>query len=364
MASSNIVDFFIKFGFDIHVTVDGMTAADLAYHQKNFDGLLKLLEANSLFPSDFDETTVESSEELLSFIDLSRKMHESIESNDQDYVKEILTSNSNLRHFYDIKNNSAITCALVNTRFIIFEILTSFKIFFGPKEDFDGIMDSLSEKAKRKIKRIHERHSQSLMEKHLVILLANSSLGHDAINDQEKLACVSRAYKILNSLPLISIILKIVAATRNFKITFDFNRDDVRVLDPNAEPYTNGLFYESGKIFVAAKLLLDPEKGHIVLGVLAHEMTHFAMFIVYKNKARPYYSEDLLSTQAFEEIWGECERRKEKELVIDLVYEYPANMQHAELIVRIPDMIARYHQNEELISNLSVIYRSIALQLL
>lgn len=184
----------------------------------------------------------------------------------------------------------------------IYEILITKNLQFGPLEDVDEILDNLSILNLRKMRNIHEKNSRGLSERHIITLMSNSSVGHDNFDEDEKFKFVMRAYKFLNSIRLISLILKIVAASKNFKIIFDFSRENVRHMDPTASKGTNGLAYLTGRIYVAAKQFLDPQTEKIVYGVMAHEFCHYAMQLTYENRAKPYASNDVERKREFNEV--------------------------------------------------------------
>jgi hypothetical protein len=116
---------------------------------------------------------------------------------------------------------------------------------------------------------------------------------------------------------------------------------------PNAEPYTNGLFYPSGKIYIAAKDMLDPEKFLEVYSVMAHELCHFAIFLLYGNNAKPYKDNQPEIEANFDQITENCEELSQCQEIVDSVFEcYPEEMFHAELIVRVPQMIVIYFYDQ------------------
>ncbi|KAL7014381.1 hypothetical protein ACKWTF_015898 [Chironomus riparius] len=140
----------------------------------------------------------------------------------------------------------------------------------------------------------------------------------------------------------------IVAASKKFKIIFDFNRDAVNVLDPTKTPDTQAAFYFSGRVYIGAKDLLDSETENNALATMAHEFCHFAMNIVYKNQAKPYLSSDRMTEEKFEEITVICEKIGYKEKVIGSVFnDYPEEHHHSELIVRVVHLFALYCKDSD-----------------
>lgn len=141
--------------------------------------------------------------------------------------------------------------------------------------------------------------------------------------------------------------LKIVAASRNFRIIFDFNRESAMLNVPELD---RGNFYSSKIITIGAQELLNDGSRLIALGNLAHELCHCAMVLTYDSFARPYYVNSSQVIHNFERILKMCQNNSEKEEIIKIVFDYPKTMQHAELIARVPQLMVVYHDQPEKIT--------------
>lgn len=71
------------------------------------------------------------------------------------------------------------------------------------------------------------------------------------------------------------------------------------------------------------------------------------MQILYENDSKPYFAFDEDRKAEFSDISKSCEMNKSFETVIENVYQYNENEQHAELISRVPHLLALYSQNDE-----------------
>lgn len=107
----------------------------------------------------------------------------------------------------------------------IYEFLVARNLTFAPHEDTDAIWKSLNLTDKEDLNAIHVKYLKDLPEKHINILLANTSLSHDENDEEGKMKLVQNAFRILNKEPRIKIILQLVAASKKFHIVFDFYRD-------------------------------------------------------------------------------------------------------------------------------------------
>ena len=343
LGDENIVNFQLKKGFDVNTLVANRTAVDLAWENQHFNIVNLLLNANSLFPSKFN--VKEANDELKTFANLARQLHNSIRDKNVEEIEEIINQNPNLRHFYTTKNISAATKAAMCGHFEIYDLLMSYNVFIGPKEDVNAILKKLDDCHRENMRGINLKYIQNWTEKHLMILAANSFVGHDIPDVDEKLEHVTKAYEFLNKIhPFVSLILKVVAASRDFKIIFDFNRSSVQYLDPTADRHTRGIYHTTRHIYVAAQHLIDKDRKFEAYGTLIHELCHYAVHLVYHNQCCPYYNKDDEDTvERFTAITFMCQMRAHNEILIEMVFKnYPKNLQHAELIVRVPHMIVQY----------------------
>ena len=355
-SDAGVVDSLIQLGFDVNDLVNDNTAIDLAYDNHHYDIVLALLHANSLYPKNFNNSQV--TDELKNFIGISRELHNFIRQGKQEVVEVVINENPNLRHFYNTKNLSAASQAVICGQLEIYDILLSKSVYIGPKEDFNAILRKVSENACENMRGIHLGYIQSSSDKHLMILTVNSFVGHDIPDVDEKLKHITKAFNFLNQVdPLISLILKVVAASRDFKIIFDFHRQSIQHLDPTSSQFTRGVYHTSRHIYIAAQQMLNPDTVHEIYGTMAHELCHYALHLVYHNDCRPYYDDESDVITQFTRIALLCKLRHDKEPLIACVYNiYSNELQHAELIVRVPHMIAEYSNNPEKLQEIRQIF--------
>jgi len=337
------IEALLKYGIEpqINLPAEELTAQDLAWQGRHSYVLLQLLKANLPFPSQIDINGC--SVDLKRFIETCQEVHKLIEEQNKDRLAEMLRQHPNLRYFYDLSNKSALKAALDVKLIDMYEFLISKNLSFGPHEDTDEIWQQFERPDKIKLRNINFKYLKDIPEKHINVLMFNTSLSHDEPDEDGKRELILRAYRALNTDPRLKIILKIVAATKIFKIIFDFHRDSTYIIDPSTGPWTKGIFYFSGRIIVGAKQLLDPETEHDTFGVLIHELCHYAMLTVYQNQSDPFSANDQEAKEEFERISELCKENMEEEPVIQSVFDdYPEEHQPSELIVRPPHLIALY----------------------
>jgi len=109
-------------------------------------------------------------------------------------------------------------------------------------------------------------------------------------------------------------------------------------------------------IFIGAKLS-DHEREQEIKGVLAHELCHYVMFIVYSNSFFPYYKYAIESKNSFDEIvktidkWSAADstiQDDECNEIISSVFEsYQPEQFHYELIVRAVQILVLFDTDQK-----------------
>jgi len=366
---ANSVKLLLTYCFDVDTLIYEKSAIDLAWENHHYDVVLLLLEANSMYPKNFNNNNATDAIKMLgcdthiihNYIITCKVENE--EKNFLEKIGNILVKYPNLRHFYSTKHVSAPALALLKKKILIYEFLVTRNVYIGPKEDFNKILKELNGNFCENVRGIHLKIIKPLTSKYLMILIANSFIGHDNQNDDKKLRNVREAFEFLDKIhPLISLILKTVAESRDFKIIFDFHRIAIQYLDPTSKKHIKGIFYTTRHIYIAAKEMLDPGTKLITYGIIAHELCHYALLLVYRNNCKPYFSfendnekdikeeitKQKLQKMRFTTIALICLTKSDEEDLIKSAYEnYESNKHHAELAVRVSHMIVEYSNDED-----------------
>lgn len=352
---TDVVELSLKFGVKAESENPTITAQSLAWEGRHSDVLIILAKANLPYPEGIE--IEELSEEFKIFYKDTEDLHEAIINGNIEQVNNILQNNHhNLKFFLTLSNESAAKIAVNYKMLAIYEKLMAANIFYAPHEK-KGAFSDCSKTTRQKVNKIHDKYSREIPNKLITILMAHSSISNYVSDHEEKLGHVKRTYEFLSSFSCFNIILKIIATSKKLKVIFDFDSDTVDFADPMSNEYTDGKFYLSGKIYIAAKFLLDEAKKNIVYGVIMHEFCHFALILVYGNMAKPYYSRDKIRKKEFRKIFRECKKNRKDDTLVQIVYEqYPKEIQEAELIVRPAHLMAFHHNNPEKIENLQKSY--------
>jgi len=119
-----------------------------------------------------------------------------------------------------------------------------------------------------------------------------------------------------------------------------------------------GLSYStvSSNIFIGAKLS-DDKREQEIKGILAHELCHYVMFLVYENKFLPYYRHATEIQNIFDEIvrvidkWSSPESENPddecNEIISSVFTAYESKSFNLELIVRAVHMLAEFDNDAQ-----------------
>lgn len=356
--NAEIFKILLDMGMSNNILENNINAQMIAWNGKHFDVLMVLANENLTYPTDLDATKCTGA--FKKFCNDTEELHTSITANDVMKVEEILEKykNKNLKHFYNFINESALKVAIQNDALDVYEKLISLKFRFGPHESPAKYLEDLPDCSKRRIEKIHNKYSIILYEKHINLLTENSWSCHEETDAEKKAGYVQKAYQVLNSHILVRIILMVVAASKKYKIIYDFNRDAVNVLDPTTTSDTSGICYFSGRIYVGVKELLDNATRNSVLATMAHEFCHFAIGIVYRNRGKPYKNGDTKTEKEFEKITQICMENSYDEKIIGSVFvDYDSSNHHVELIVRVVHLMILYCDQPDKLSEVRNAYK-------
>ncbi|XP_070495126.1 uncharacterized protein [Chironomus tepperi] len=350
-----VVKNLLNFNITTNSPIDGINAQRLAYHHRHYSVLYHLLEQNLPYPYLFDVN--HSSIEIKNFLGKSTELHKMILDKNEAKIVEILSKNPNCCHFFNAKNESAATIAVKSKQLDIYKLLLSHNVWFGVNEDIDGIIGDLSENLQSELKEIHKKFSKELPEKHINVLLANSTVGPDETSAEPRLDLLKSAFLTLNDIPLVKTILVIVAASRNFQIIFDFKRGSKNLADPASDLPYKCILHSSNILYINIWQIIHETTRNEALGTIAHEFCHYALNMIYDNLSKPYVATDQATRDKFRIISQFCYTNCDKDEAIKQVYQYPRHMQHAELIARVFYLLAKYHDQPDKLEDIQNNFR-------
>lgn len=165
----------------------------------------------------------------------------------------------------------------------------------------------------------------------------------------EKLQMIEGYYRTLIDLNLDSVadLLKIVDHKLN--IVFDFDSSSIERSYLMGSRHNRGIFDQDRvKIYIGAKNSHEQSSQDYIIreweiiGILIHEICHYVNFKVFNNNCKPYHK-DNKNIKEYEEIVNEYKNWTDNHEIVGRVFsDYEETMWHAELIVRVIQMIVTY----------------------
>ena len=275
--------------------------------------------------------------------------------NDLEKVENFLKNNHDLLEKYKFDNLPAVV-ALQNKRLDIYKTLLSYGIKLQKLDDIKNMTEHLSFEEKCTVRDIHSIHAKVSVPDTLSFFSTRSKLSTFTSDDERRKfnAAVLDAYEDLYTIEEVKPILEAVANAESFNIQFDLEQRSIIFMDPTTNENTLGMvYYRSGDTFIGAEgLTQDDNKRYEATGVLAHELTHYALNLTYNNSCKPYTREDSEKCKRLDDILEICNeirlQGKKKEDIVDSVFRsYAPKYHHAEIIVRPPQLIVHYRTRSE-----------------
>jgi hypothetical protein len=151
---------------------------------------------------------------------------------------------------------------------------------------------------------------------------------------------IKSIYEDLMKIPEVKIIIETLEFSSFFlDIIFDFERKNVEDILITSRDKSIGLCkYKEGRIFIGAKT-----ERFELLGIIAHEFTHQAMYIVFENDCKPYNKEQEFIKTKMEEVIETLKDQEDIDPIIRRVFmDYEKLDWPSEIITRIPHILAKY----------------------
>lgn len=327
------VPLLLEYGADPSLTKTKMedgtarTASDLSWENQDYDVVFQLIMAGGPYPKNFDETKLSQGQknQIKRRLAMVQTFHGLIRNNKLDAVKNFVDKHPE-EYAYNKENKCALLIALESGNTEMYTLLQS-----------KGFLVGIKDKKSVNNQIIKHFKGPSLVDN----LVSKSRFWQD--NNEVHVEIARECFEALSKIPEMEDILALVESN-NVKITFDFNDETVCRMDPsNPNPADGRTYGRRGEIFVAAKMKNEDE----LLGTLAHELTHFAMYLIYNNNHQPY-RENSENEKTFKTVEDACYKLKAENETIRRAFEnYSANEFHAELIVRVPQLIVLHSNNSE-----------------
>lgn len=354
---SEFIPFLVVCGLNVNLLNESdQTASDIAFENQNYEVLLQLLDNDSPYPFEFegdgeipeiiDGNPRKELEIIKESIDI---FHNNIRGNNMEAVEKYVRDNPKTKCAYNFTNQCALSTAVESRNFEIYSYLRSQGFAQGIDANHKSFINKLDVYDREKLKKCNRKFFETNENSTIMELVSKSRLGFGS--DQRNFRKIQTFFEALYALPGVQPILKVVANAKNVDIVFDFNRGSIADMDPT-QLFDNNLvrgrtIYSVGNILIGAKR----EDENDILAVIAHELTHYAMFLMYNNDGNPYEVEDETRKDRFEVI-VECYDKETRSTndVIENAYCYAESDIPLELIVRPPQLMATYRNDPEILA--------------
>ncbi len=285
----NII-FLIKCGVEIDKRL-----IDVAFKLHNYDIMEFLLKEGSLFPDDFESFSDDRFSVIIKERNILQKM---IETESAHNVMHAYKTGKLTKKYVSKENHTAPFIAFFKGQYETYALLRAhgFLPFKDEMQNISVEIDHLNVSEQKKMKFFMQESMHSYHFSMIDFFLSRTKILQ---NDRNLFNYVSRCYAQLAEIPEVLVVMKVLEqADFHFRISFDFERDNVQEISPTDTPNAKGSCnFLVGQISIGGDVQ-QPE----LLGTLAHELTHQAMQIVYRNNCAPYNDKDSKNKETIENI--------------------------------------------------------------
>ncbi|XP_064463360.1 uncharacterized protein LOC135374307 [Ornithodoros turicata] len=269
--------------------------------------------------------------------DVRKEMHEAIAEEDEARVLKCLDAAPALKLWLDpVTKKSARYKAVEEAAFNIHGLLVSRECGLKNTEE-SSCYWYLSPLEQAEIRR--QRYYTTEYEDSYIDYLKSKSLSVTRCDDFG--VRLEKMFKQLSNDEVNRIIFKVAARASHLEIRFDYNSENVQGITGSCSRGVAALtFYTNQRVFIGGRAA-EAE----VWGTLIHELCHMALYLVYRNNGKPYYSDDTEREKQYNEILNNIKPREE-ELNLLIQQAFMDTNEEEELIVRIPHILVQHGCDE------------------
>ncbi|CAG9811767.1 unnamed protein product [Chironomus riparius] len=337
-----------------------------ALNSKNYEILCDLIEfADFPFPKGFETIKIDNTR-LCQILKDREEFSAAILEQNIEKMSKFIENNSTLKIVYSIYNESALCLALDTKNFKSFCYLKSlgflaiefdrYKQFIDDDKDLELISEQTMQQTKDNVE-----DSLADEQKAVKLLTLRSFIHNKRIDKQTEVDYrrkIKKWYKDIYDSKFGSELLDAASQCSHLKIIFDFECKTIENMDMQDIGALGSTYTGYKWIFIAAQTSDNLNQELQIKGIIAHELCHYVLRIVYENQEKPYricshevsivfeaivsnYKE-LLSNDIKDNVDDGCEG------IISTVYKKYASEDHvAELIVRVPQILAQFVRDPE-----------------
>ncbi|KAL7013572.1 hypothetical protein ACKWTF_015473 [Chironomus riparius] len=363
--NQSIVDFLIKDcgHFIRHLPIDHqIEVSNYLLAEKLLKTLCDLLDSTDFpFPNTLNHESV-TDERFRTIIDTRLELFENILLENLEEIEKFANNNPNIRFAYNLYNKSAVSFALDASKFKAFCRLISLR--FQGEIDKNLIKAEQFEIEKQKLSQLRKNVQDSMSNNEEVILLLLSRsfiFNRSSINNSENkyFEKIKEWYKDIQKAEFGEVLLKACSQCKDIKIIYDFECHSTENVAVTVGLNSSGVTYADQKfIFIGAKLSENSSserhrREQKIKGIIAHEICHYVMRLVYQFEDNPFYENDKQTREEYCQVIDYIEdlisinNDDECDGIISTVFKlYNKVDSSAELIVRPVQIQVQFGDNQ------------------
>lgn len=283
--------------------------------------------------------------------------HQSIENGNFPEIKTFVTKFPHFKICHDQNEICALEKSIDKEKFAIYSYLKSESFLPHNEQRLKEKIENLTIEQKRIIRDENLIHAKPNPDNFISILATKCDLQSHA--NHLSFTNIHEMLEVLGKTDDIQWIMRNAADT-DIKIDFDFQTKSVQSADPTRSENVLGIaYYEKSLLYVGRN---GSQRQRY--GTFAHELTHFMMFKIYENRCLPYCKNDKKREKKWKEVVEGTRKIYEgnQEATDDIIkwvfrcykdgYE-----QSTELAVRVPEIMAYYHDKPEKREELGIMFK-------
>ncbi|XP_070508534.1 uncharacterized protein [Chironomus tepperi] len=347
------------------------------YDNKQYDLLCNLIKFSDFpFPEIYHKYKKIECQELKALAQERKAFFRDISKENIKEVIKYIINNKHLKYAYCVKNKTAIYKAAKAKKVTSLYLLIS----YGYEQTEPELVEEVATKKQKEAKaaRIAQQKAQrsqnitdSLQDEDKTVnLMCNKSLIFDVKNtivDQtEYREIIRKCFKLI--FKVVPDLINIASMCDELKILFDFGSQTVKP-SSLADPDASGACYQNRKwIFIGAEMTDERSYKHIA-GILAHELCHYLMGLVYENKENPFYKHKIDIRDEYEGIvkaidkWSATKDFTNPDDmckgIISSVYRYEPENINQELIVRVVQIMVEFEGEVDMLNTITAKYKDL-----
>jgi hypothetical protein len=273
-------------------------------------------------------------------------LHDDIQKENREGIKAFISKYPNKKLCLNENKISALEHAIQKRKLKIYSLLLANGFYTHKKHHLEALIDDLSEDEKYEIRNENLKLSIADNESFVNLLIAKCHLS--STSGLMKFDAIKCMIQCLSQIAEIRPLFKVLSQIDLKKIVCDYSNKNVNKIDPTSDQGTMGItYFAEGLIIIGRDLDINS-----MYGTFSHESCHQVMFAIYNNGCLPYCKGDVERETEWKSIVEKYkiifyEDSKLHDNIVNWVFQnyFSGYHQEAELIVRVPHMLAYYRDN-------------------